>query len=308
VLGEGGSDDPADPREGFVQTDQGRLHYLDWGGDGPEAHLLHANGFCAGTYAPMVRHFGGRLRVVASDIRGHGDSDAPDPRAIRHWEMFAEDLRWVVEGAMSPPVIGIGHSLGGVATYIAAATYPHLFSRIILLDPVILPRKSLWLLGLFRAFGLGRLFPLARGARRRRRSFESKTAALRRFAGGRGIFKTWSEDFIEAYLECGLLEEDQERAILKCDPEIEARIYESIPLDVWRYAPRIQCPVLAMRGEKSETFRADAAKRLAKVVPECRVEVVKDAGHFFPMEEPAACAEGILGFVAGVSEPQIDAD
>ena len=299
MLGEGGPGDPAEPREGFVRTDQGRLHYLDWGGDGPEAHLLHANGFCAGTYAPMVRHFGGRLRVFASDIRGHGDSDAPDPAAIRHWEMFAEDLRRVVEGAMTPPVIGIGHSLGGVAAYIAAAAHPHLFSRIILLDPVILPRKSLWLLGLFRALGLGRLFPLARGARRRRRTFDSKTSALRRFAAGRGIFKTWSEDFIEAYLECGLLEEDEERAVLKCDPEIEARIYESIPLDVWRYAPRIQCPVLAMRGEKSETFRADAAERLEKVVPDCQVEVVAGAGHFFPMEKPAVCAEEILGFVSG---------
>lgn len=287
------------PREGFVHTAQGRLHYLDWGGDGPATHLLHATGFCAGTYAPMVRRLGGRLRVFASDIRGHGDSDAPDPAAIRHWDMFAEDLRCVVEGAMSPPVVGIGHSLGGVATYIAAAAFPPLFSRVILLDPVILPRTSLWRLGILRALGLGRLFPLARGARRRRRTFESKTSALRRFAAGRGIFRTWTENFIEAYLECGLLEEDEERAVLKCDPEIEARIYESIPLDVWRHAPRIRCPVLALRGEKSETFRAEAAEGLAKVIPDCRVDVVMGAGHFFPMEKPAVCAEKILGFALG---------
>lgn len=285
------------PREDFVSTAAGKAHYLEWPGNGPQAHLLHANGFCAGIYAPMVDYFKAHLHLFASDIRGHGDSDfVPSPR-IRHWRVFADDLMQVVEGALRPPVIGIGHSLGAVSTYIAAAAYPHLFRVIILLDPVILTPWTLRAMGLVRWMGLGGRLPLAKGARRRKKTFADKERALRRFTAGRGIFKSWSTDFIEAYLECGLLEKDDQTAELKCDPELEAQIFEAAPLDVWRYAQRITCPLLAMRGQHSQAFPAKAAARLKHLVPDCEIQTLPDSGHFFPMEKPALCAEAILAFL-----------
>jgi len=42
-----------EPTENYLDTPDGRIHYLDWGGPGRQAHLLHANGFCAGTYSPQ---------------------------------------------------------------------------------------------------------------------------------------------------------------------------------------------------------------------------------------------------------------
>jgi len=111
------------------------------------------------------------------------------------------------------------------------------------------------------------------------------------------MFKTWSEDFIDAYLECGLLEKDEETAILRCDPEMEAQIFESIPLDVWSYAGRIQCPVLVIRGEQSETFGADVALKLQHKIPDYRLETISQAGHFVPMEQPEVCAKAIIQFV-----------
>ena len=55
---------------------------------------------------------------------------------------------------MSPPIVGIGHSLGAVTTYMAAATYPRLFSAIILIDPPIFPRRMLWLIAVMKWLGL----------------------------------------------------------------------------------------------------------------------------------------------------------
>ncbi|MCP4623468.1 MAG: alpha/beta hydrolase [bacterium] len=162
---------------------------------------------------------------------------------------------------MSPPVIGMEHSLGAVTTYIAAAMYPQLFSAIILIDPSILPRRRLLWFAVLRMIGLAGNRQLARSARRRRKTFQGKSEALKRFASGRGIFKSWSKEFVEAYLECGLLEKDSETAVLKCDPELEAQIFESVPHDVWRYANRISCPILAIRGVHSDVFSADSAKK-----------------------------------------------
>ena len=61
-----------EPTEGFIDVPGGRLHYLDWGGEGRHAHFLHGNGFCAGAYAPFIRHLVPLLRIFASDIRGQG--------------------------------------------------------------------------------------------------------------------------------------------------------------------------------------------------------------------------------------------
>ncbi len=289
--------EPTEPTENYLDTPGGRIHYLDWGGSGLQAHLLHANGFCAGTYSPFVRYLRDDLHIIASDVRGHGGTDLPDIKRIHHWDIFAEDLKILIDRTMSPPIVGLGHSLGAVTTYIAAATYPRFFSCIILLDPPIYPRRMLWLIAILKWLGFAGSFPLAIKARRRRKTFQGKKEALKRFASGRGIFKSWSREFVEAYLECGLLEKDAETAILKCDPELEAQIFESIPLDVWKYADKISCPVLAIRGEQSDTFRLDAAERLKRGIADCELATIADAGHFVPMGKPEECARVIIEFI-----------
>jgi len=291
------TDPGPEPTEQFLELPDGRIHYLDWGGDGLPAHFLHGNGFCAGTYTPFIRYLVDDLHILASDVRGHGGSDQPRVERVRHWDIFAEDLKILIEQKMSSPVIGIGHSLGAVTTYMAAAKYPHLFGGIVLIDPVILPRRLLWLLAALKFLGLGGTLPLAKMARRRRRIFKSKQEALRLFAAGRGIFKNWSKEFVQAYLECGLLEKDEKTAVLKCDPELEAQIFESIPLKVWRYAKKIKCPVMAIRGELSDTFFADAAQRLGDIIADYELQTIPDTGHFPPMEKPQESARLILDFV-----------
>jgi hypothetical protein len=43
------TDPGPEPTEQFLELPDGRIHYLDWGGDGLAAHFLHGNGFCAGS-------------------------------------------------------------------------------------------------------------------------------------------------------------------------------------------------------------------------------------------------------------------
>jgi len=289
--------DPTEPSESFLNTPDGRIHYLDWGGTGRPVHLLHANGFCAGTYSPFVRHLREDLHIIASDVRGHGGSDSFNLKRVYDWHIFADDLKMLIEQTMSPPIVGMGHSLGAVTTYIAAAKYPRLFSAVILIDPSILPRRRLWLMAALKMIGIAGNQRLARAARRRRKIFQGKNEALQRFIAGRGIFKSWSQEFVEAYLECGLLEKDSETAVLKCDPELEAQIFEAVPLDVWHYAEKIACPVLAIRGESSDVFTAGSAERLKRLISDYELATIPNAGHFVPMGQPEACAEVIMEFI-----------
>jgi pimeloyl-ACP methyl ester carboxylesterase len=293
-----------DPTEGRLAVPGGTLHYLDWGGDGPPAHFLHGNGFCAGTYSPFLRLLTPGLHLTASDIRGHGESAFDRMPRIRHWKIFAEDLALLVRSVLRSPVIGMGHSLGAVATTMAAAAHPELFSALVLIDPVFFEPLRLWQVAAWRLIGMGGGSPLAAQARRRRRVFKGKAELLRVFAAKPGAFKSWAPEFVDAYLECGFLERDARTAVLRCDPELEAQIFESVPVDVWGYIRRIRCPVLTIRGEQSEVFREGAARRLKRLVPTCTLATLPGCGHFPVMEKPGECARVITSYLqATVGKP-----
>lgn len=286
------------PTEGFINAAEGKLHFLKWDSNGLQSHFSHATGFCAGTYTHLIKYLQKELHVTASDLRGHGLSQFASQGKILNWRIFIEDLKQIIEQTMTPPIIGIGHSLGAVTTYMAAAMYPELFRYVILLDPVMFPPGKIFKRAVLKLIGIRGNVPLIRKTLRRRRVFKNKAEAFKLYSTGRGIFKTWSQEFIEAYIQCGFLEDTTTKeAILACDPKLEAQILKSTPLDVWRYAKDIKCPLLAIRGEFSKTFPMESANRLERFCNDAEVQTILGAGHFFPMEKPRECAQSILEFI-----------
>ena len=65
----------------------------------------------------------------------------------------------------------------------------------------------------------------------------------------------------------------------------------------WKYAKKIACPVLAIRGEHSNFFSADSARRLNSLIADYELHTISDAGHLIPMEKPERCARLIQDFV-----------
>ncbi|MEJ7755036.1 MAG: alpha/beta fold hydrolase [Nocardioidaceae bacterium] len=62
--------------------------------------------------APQLAHFATRHRTVAVDLRGHGESDAPEQDYTI--EGFASDVAWMSQQlGLERPVV-VGHSLGGI--------------------------------------------------------------------------------------------------------------------------------------------------------------------------------------------------
>lgn len=117
------------------------LFYEEAGGDDPPVLLVH--GWCCDhTYfAPQFEHFAGRgWRVVAVDLRGHGESDKPRQRYAM--SAFSDDLAWLCERfGLSGPMV-IGHSMGGIIAFDLAARYPELPSAVVMLDAVVLPLRA----------------------------------------------------------------------------------------------------------------------------------------------------------------------
>jgi pimeloyl-ACP methyl ester carboxylesterase len=273
------------PTSSFASVNGVRLHYLDYGGDGPAAVLHHATGFHAWMWAPIAPVLTRRHRVLALDARGHGDSDKP-PSGYR-WDGFMADLIAFIETLRLGRVLGVGHSLGGSTTSGAAAERPDLFSALALLDPILFPRE-------FR--GAIEDNPMAEAARRRREVWTSLQEVLESYRG-RGPFAKWTDEALRLYVEHGFAREGA-GVRLKCPPAIEAQVFSmELGYDLWAALERVQAPTLLMRGAQSTAFSAaDAAEALGRL-PRGQLATIPETTHTFPMEVPSQVGETILAFV-----------
>lgn len=98
-----------------LQLDNGlTIAYREEGRGAQTIVLLH--GFCGSSayWNKLIPLLSGSHRVIAPDLRGHGDSSAPDEPYTM--ERFADDLASVVDKLQLASVHLFGHSLGGYVT------------------------------------------------------------------------------------------------------------------------------------------------------------------------------------------------
>lgn len=279
-----------------ISTPRGDFHLIDWGGTGPLAVVCHATGFCAGAYTPLAERLTSDLHLVGLDDRGHGMTDAPaDPKRLRDWSVFADDLLEVLTGLGEPAVV-IGHSRGGAVGMLAAARRPDLVRALVLMDPTILPFYWMWWWWLFKKVGLARRIPIAARAAKRQDVWPDRETMLAAYQGKKS-FADWRDGWLEAYVrECTRPNGDG-RVRLCCDPAWESRAFAVCAHDVWRYIRRLTHPTLVLYGDRSDTFLPAAARRFRAKAPAGKLVSLEDTSHFVPMERPGECRDLIVAFL-----------
>ena len=132
------------PKPLFLKRAGVRLAYFETGPANPRTPpLVLVNGWTGDhrIFTSQIAHFGQTRRVVAINLRGHGDSDAPK----QDYTMagFADDIAWQCEQlALQRPVV-IGHSLGGAISLELCGRHPDLASGLIMIDSIVMGRKEL---------------------------------------------------------------------------------------------------------------------------------------------------------------------
>jgi pimeloyl-ACP methyl ester carboxylesterase len=272
-----------------------RLVVHDWGGDGAPVLLAHPTGFHGRIWAPVARRLvAAHRRVYSFDFRGHGDSDAPD---IEHesysWHGFADDVFAVarhLELMGREDLLAAGHSKGGAALLLAEAKTPGTFARIWAYEPIVFPAEA--------PLPAQEEFGMAQAARRRRNEWPSVDAAFDSYAS-KPPLNVMTDDSLRAYVDYGLRDRGDGVFVLRCRPEVEARIYAMGPNHgAFGLLQDIEAPVHVVCGETSSDISPAFGARIAVRLPRGSLEVMIGCGHFGPQQDPNAAVASMLAFAA----------
>jgi pimeloyl-ACP methyl ester carboxylesterase len=264
-----------------------RFHCFVWGASGPCVVLVHATGFHGYVWKPIAQGLSRDHHVFALDQRGHGDSFKPDVGYA--WEVFGKDLFHFLTALRRRDIVAIGHSAGATAIALCAAAHPGLLRCAVLIDPILFPRSPA---------GQELENQLAHRAQKRRMVWESRNSMFHSYRT-RPPFNTWREDVLWAYIEEGTALRPDGHIELKCPGAIEAQIYEHAPkLDGFAVLPRVDIPILLIRGESSAAFPEASATRALSLLPHCRLKTMAKTTHFVPMERPDAVERTVRRFMS----------
>jgi pimeloyl-ACP methyl ester carboxylesterase len=125
---------PVAANEGFVQVDEGaRIFYQVWG-EGEPMVLIHGYPMNGSLFSQNVEALSQQYQVITVDLRGFGQSEAPDGDTTV--EVYATDVLNVMdELGIQEAIIG-GMSMGGPTVFAMYERAPERFNGMILIDTI----------------------------------------------------------------------------------------------------------------------------------------------------------------------------
>jgi pimeloyl-ACP methyl ester carboxylesterase len=255
-----------------------RLHALDWSGDGAPALFLHGGRLTAQTWDYVCLGVRDRVRAVALDLRGHGDSDRPCDYAF---DSQVADISAILDALAWPRAHLVGMSLGGLIAAHFAASAPHRVSSLVTIDvgPGVTFEGTARMRGFFQ-----RVHPSAGPEAMVEAAMQTsplsdrdrvayRMAAMMR-QGKSGVWD-WALDRDRSPDYPALLAKVEEMAIA---------------------AERLAAPGLVVRGGRSEVFSDEAAARFAARFADGDWIAIPDAGHNVQEDNPAALIAALSRF------------
>src|ERR1051325_10275677 len=122
------------PTSKFVTANELRLHYLEWDKSGmPIVVCVHGYTSSAQAFNALARHLQDRFRILAMDVRGHGESEWSATGAYEYADQ-AGDLAALVDRLELSRFALIGTSMGGIIAMTYAADHGDRLNALVIND------------------------------------------------------------------------------------------------------------------------------------------------------------------------------
>lgn len=245
-------------------------------------YFVHGNGFPARCYQQMFKSLEHSFEPFYIDKIGH----ATEFPITDNWPFLVHELIQNLEMQTSEQVVILGHSLGGILSFLAAIQRPELFKAVIMLDSPLLSRFKSHLIYLAKMSGLiDKLTPASRSLQRRDvwRSREEARQYLKR----RALFRYFSPACLEDYLEYGMIKTDAGYELI-FKKETEYELFCTVPHVLPEFQNRLNVPTALIYGTQSHMLSRSDVRYMKK---NYKVNTYKiQGGHMFPLQRPESTA------------------
>ena len=225
------------------------------------------------------------------------------PESFSDWRILSQDLVQFLKEQGLNGCIGVGHSLGAIASLRLALDQPNQFKALVLLDPVLFPPAMIYFWRTMTLLGLSnQLHPLAKKSLKRRSHFESRAEMYANYRK-KTIFSRMSDEALSAYVDALACPNADGTLDLCYSSAWESRIYLTgiLPdMELWNRLGSLKPPALILRGAETDTFWKKAALLAQRRLPSIQVHTVEDAGHLVPLERPEEVARLTLDFLNSI--------
>ena len=271
-----------------------RMHYVTQG-SGPLVVLLH--GFPEFWYSwryqiPFLAEHG--FTVVAPDLRGYNDTDKP--RRGYDVATLLRDIEGLIKGLGQERAIIAGHDWGGALAWAFAIYYPHMTSRLIVMNaphPQAMLRefrtlkqlRKSWYIFAFQMPWLPEALLLRNHASEVGRML--KGAALQKAAFPPEVTAIYQEAMSKpGAMAAGL--------------NYYRQLFRRPPVSIIRNnreAAHISAPTLLIWGEHDIALGIELTQGLEQWVEQIEVKRLPDSGHWVQQEQPGKVNQLMLDFL-----------
>jgi pimeloyl-ACP methyl ester carboxylesterase len=252
----------------------------------PELHFAHANGIPSACYAKFLEALDETFDIHSVPVLGTDPNYPVDD----NWDSLVEQVADSIRVRCNSPVIGVGHSLGGLTTFMAAHRYPELFRAVVIMDPPIINGLGAFSFGLMKAIGqVDRVTPAGK-SKGRREVWPSREVA-HELLGKKRLFRSFDPDCFEDYIRFAL-KECNDGVCLTIPAAVEVNIFRHTPHNAWHYRRPLNVPSVLLSGATSEFRGTGFSERMARTHHMLHSYV--EGGHMFPLEHPLQTAAQVL--------------
>jgi esterase len=254
-------------RDLFVRVNGLRLHVLETGeasAGRPAIILLHGIARHAHTFDHIARDFARSYRVLAVDMRGHGES-AWSQQGAYLVQDYVKDLEGLVDELRLTRVTLLGNSTGGRVAQVYAGLHSDRVAKLVVED-----------VGPERPQNIADAF--ARRVEQEKNGWASEDELVAQLVTQN---RRTPEPLLRTYAHFGLKRRDDGRLIWKRDPNLVKGFVET---ELWDSVRKITAPTLYVIGGGSRIVPPETQQKLKDTLPNVRIVVMPGLGHY-PDEE-----------------------
>jgi 3-oxoadipate enol-lactonase len=238
--------------------------------------LIHGFPFSHEMWQPQLRILGSRFRVIAYDIRGHGQTSAGDGQYT--FEFFVDDLIALLDHLKIEKAVLCGLSMGGYIALRAVQRNPERILGLILADT--------------------------------QAKADSNETKLRRGASIKAVkangVKAYAESFLKTVFAAQSFETktdaiDLIKKVIESNSTLGicgALLAMATRTDTTEALPSIRVPTMILVGEHDVLTPVSASEEMHQKIPNSEIHVIKNAAHMSNLENTQAFNDHILSFLA----------